>query len=118
MSDRDDAIARIRAALRRRSGKDWTVRGGRGTAWGWITIDAPPRRRTWTWPAPGEPPVNTGRLVGYMGPDDAEELRTLLGLDYVHPQGVSIPSSNAHRREYMERAEAGFTTKIAACYWD
>jgi hypothetical protein len=37
------------------------VTGGRGTAWGWITIDAPPKRRTWQWvqtdtpvpPAPG-----------------------------------------------------------------
>lgn len=45
--DRNEAIDRIRKGLRRRSGKAWTVRGGRGTAWGWIRVEAPPRRRTW-----------------------------------------------------------------------
>lgn len=45
VNDRDDAIRRIRQALRRRSGKAWSVTGGRGTAWGWITITAPPRRQ-------------------------------------------------------------------------
>lgn len=45
---RDSAISTIRAALRRRSGKAWSVTGGRGTAWGWITIEAPPARRTWS----------------------------------------------------------------------
>ncbi len=44
--DRDEAIARIRTALKRRSGKAWSVTGGRGTAWGWITVEAPPARRT------------------------------------------------------------------------
>ncbi len=34
--DRDEAIKRIRAALKRRSGKLWSVTGGRGTSWGWI----------------------------------------------------------------------------------
>lgn len=45
--DRNEAIQRIKTALRRRSGKAWSVTGGRGTAWGWINIDAPPARRTW-----------------------------------------------------------------------
>jgi hypothetical protein len=48
MNDRDEAIQRIKAALKRRSGKVWSVRGGSGTAWGWITVDAPPARRTWS----------------------------------------------------------------------
>lgn len=47
--DRDVAIKRIKTALKKRSGKDWSVKGGRGTAWGWIKIDAPPRRKTWDW---------------------------------------------------------------------
>ncbi len=47
MLDRDDAITQIRAALKQRSGKTWSITGGKGTAWGWITVDAPPRRRTW-----------------------------------------------------------------------
>jgi hypothetical protein len=58
-NDRDAAIKRIKTALQRRSGKTWSVTGGRGTAWGWITIDAPPRRRTWRWlqTSTPEPPV-------------------------------------------------------------
>lgn len=42
--DRNETIKRIKDALKRRSGKPWSVTGGRGTAWGWITIDAPPAR--------------------------------------------------------------------------
>ena len=44
--DRAGTIKAIRKSLKRRSGKPWSVTGGRGTAWGWITIDAPPSRRT------------------------------------------------------------------------
>jgi hypothetical protein len=47
--DRDEAIKRIKAALKRRSGKAWSVTGGKGTAWGWIEIDATPKNRTWQW---------------------------------------------------------------------
>ena len=36
----NDACKRINAALKRRSGKDWSVTYGRGTDYGWITIDA------------------------------------------------------------------------------
>ena len=42
--DRSEAIERIRKALKRRSGKTWSVTGGRGTAWGWIHVSAPPAR--------------------------------------------------------------------------
>jgi hypothetical protein len=44
--DRDETIKAIRTALKRRSGKTWSVTGGRGTAGGWINISAPPRRCT------------------------------------------------------------------------
>ena len=43
--DRAEVIKTIRAALRRRSGKNWSVRGDTGTAWGWIDISSPPARR-------------------------------------------------------------------------
>jgi hypothetical protein len=45
--DRNEAIAKIKKGLKVRSGKTWSVKGGRGTSWGWIDIDAPPKRRTW-----------------------------------------------------------------------
>src|SRR5438552_17215199 len=45
-TERNATIKAIRDALKRRSGKQWSVTGGRGTAWGWIHIEAPPARRT------------------------------------------------------------------------
>ena len=87
--ERDEAISEIRAALKRRSGKTWSVTGDRGTAWGWITIDAPPARRT---------------EKTHMTTADREELARLLGLNDVHFQGVSIPASSQYRQEYVDRA--------------
>jgi thioesterase domain-containing protein len=101
--DRDETIAAIRAALKKRSGKPWSVTGGRGTAWGWIRISAPPAR---------------SREFGSMTAADAAELTTLLSLDRAHDQGVSVPASWEHRREYLERAHGRPVTAIAQAYWD
>lgn len=102
MSDRDEAIATIRAELRRRSGRTWSVTGGRGTSWGWLTITAPPARRE----------------RGVMTDADAAELGTLLALGHsAHGQGVLVPASSAHRREYVERA-AGRPAVETPAYWD
>lgn len=38
-------------------------------------------------------------------------------LDGTH-QGESIPASNAHYREYLERAEGLPVTQVAEPYWD
>jgi hypothetical protein len=128
MNDRDETIKRIRTALYRRSGKQWNVTGGRGTAWGWITIDAPPKRRTAhsrikagaTMNRPEDyETVNTGEPNGYMTVEDQAELATLLGLDKPQCwQGISVPSSSAHYQEFTERAEGRPVTKIAEAYWD
>lgn len=99
--DRNDAIAQIRDALRERSGKQWSVTGGRGTAWGWITIEAPPRRR-----------VN-----GSMTTEDAAELAKLLDLDCVGGT-VSIPASDDYRAEYIARAKGETPTTYGRPYWD
>lgn len=91
--DRDEAIKRIRAALKRRSGKDWSVTGDRGTACGWIHVQAPPKRRI---------------EFGYTSPEECDELARLFGLRTVHCQGVSI---NPDAREwYVGRAENGEPT--------
>lgn len=127
ITDRDVAIAEIRKALRDRSGKAWSVKGGRGTAWGWLTIDAPPRRCTFESRETGETDafglpvyewVDTGEPGGDMGPEDRRELAELLGLESVHPQGVSIPASADHRREYVARARGERPTVIGEQYWD
>lgn len=101
--DRDEAISRIKAALKRRSGKAWSVRGGQGTAWGWITIMAQPKRLV---------------EFGYMSDADRAELATLLGLESVHQQGVNVAASSEYRREYVDRAEGRQPSVIAEPYWD
>lgn len=128
--DRDEAIARIRKALRQRSGKAWSVTGGRGTAWGWITIDAPPARRTWKYePPPGKTPGETmpgeyveverpGEPWGHTSPAERAELAALLGLERVHHQGVSIAASSDYRIEYVDRAEGRAPSKTGTPYWD
>ncbi len=128
-NDRDDTIRRIRSALQRRSGKSWSVTGGRGTAWGWITIDAPPARRTWgnrlkPDASPAQLPedyeeYDTGELGRYSSPVDRDELGKLLGLDGpAHCQGVSIAASSDYYREYIDRAEGRTPAKVAQPYWD
>lgn len=110
ITDRNAVIARIKAALKARSGKTWSVTGGRGTAYGWITIDAPPARRTATRDS------ETGGE--YTTKADRSELAALLGLDSVHLQGVSIAASSDHYREYVDRAEGRTPRAIAQAYWD
>ena len=100
--DRGDAIRTIRTELRRRSGKAWSVTGGRGTSWGWITISAPPARRD---------------RDGMTGEDRAE-LAGLLGLTRAHYQGVTVPASSVHYREDLARARGLKPAVIAEPYWD
>lgn len=108
MQDRDAAIKAIRTALRERTGRTWSVTGGRGTAWGWITITAPPARR-------GE--------YGNMNADDAETLHKALDLPphscgTYSNQSVSIPASSAYRDEYIARAEGRTPLEYGTQYWD
>lgn len=128
MIDRNETIQAIKAALKRRSGKAWSVTGGRGTSWGWIKIDAPPARCTWSHrlragavaDRPEDYEEYDALQPGHnMSPQDREELGRLLGLDSTaHHQGVSIPASSAHYQEYIERAQGKTPSKIAGRYWD
>ena len=97
--DRDKTISRIRKDLKDRSGKAWSVKGGRGTAWGWITVDVPARREE----------NRAAELI---------ELAGLMGLDNVHHQGISIPSSRTYHAEYVDRAEGRKPAVVAKPYWD
>ena len=101
-ADLDTTIARIRTALRKRSGKAWSVRRGEGTAYGWITIEAPPSRQ----------------VDGANTTEELAELAALLGLETVHHQGESIPSGGAYRAEYIDRAEGRTPSVIGQQYWD
>lgn len=101
---RDEAIAKIRAALKARSTKRWSVRGGRGTSWGWITIIAPPARCA---------------DHGGMTDDDCKDLGELFVLDHpAHFQGISVAASSHYRREYVSRAEGREPDVRGEPYWD
>lgn len=132
--DRNEAIKRIRTALQKRSGKAWSVTGGRGTAWGWLTIDAPPARRTWhfeirddapftddagnviPWEQRGDWTNIPGKTTGSASPDERRELAQLLGKDWCHQQGESVPPGAW--MEYVERAEGKTPTKVYVPDWD
>lgn len=125
--NRDEAIREIRAALKRRSGKSWSVTGGRGTAWGWIDINIPPKDRVWHSREVGTD-INGNPVYewyidrtepGSMGPGDRKWLTDLLGLSSkVSHQGQSIPASSLHYQEYVDRANGRTPTVTGYQYWD
>jgi hypothetical protein len=93
MAERNKAIKLIRAALRRRSGKAWSVRGGTGTACGHIYICAPPRRC----------------IDGfYMTPEEAAELHELLGFGGV-VRSTSGATCLGDYSEYIDRANGTYS---------
>ena len=104
-TSRNATIKTIRTALKARSGKTWSVKGDRGSAWGWITIAAPPARMVDGW---------------LMTDEDRAELAALLGLDtvMVQGQGVLIPAADDYYVEYMNRAQGVESLVNGKPYWD
>lgn len=103
--DRTETITRIKQALKQRTGRQWSVTGGRGTAWGWITIKAVAK--------------HAANAYGDLTPSDQQQLAELLGLDRpVHNQGVSIPAGSDYYQEYVDRAEGRTPSVIGRPYWD
>ncbi len=111
--ERKEAIAAIKTALKRRSGKTWSVTGGTGTGWGWLTISAPPARCTWKYRLlPGHidrshkdwEAYDSGETGWYISPAERQELADLLGLDSpIHDQGQLVDSMNWEN--WIDRAE-------------
>ena len=129
MNDRNDTIKAIKTALQRRSGKQWSVTGGRGTAWGWISITAPPARRTAGHElTPGAVDLPENYVVNdnlfpaggaSMTTADRKELGELLGLDRLsYDSGENVASQGNYYREYIDRAEGRTPSVIAQPYWD
>jgi hypothetical protein len=100
---RDEIIVAIRKNLRARTGRGWSVKGGRGTSWSWITITAPPARQD---------------RYGCMTDDDAQALADALGLDAAHRQGVSVPGQNDYRQEYLDRSAGQVPSRTGVPNWD
>lgn len=101
---RNEIIQRLRKGLKAKTGKSWSVTGGRGTSYGWIEIASPPRRRT--------------EDFGRMTDQDREELGKAFGLPPVHSQGISIPSQTDFQRYYLELLEEGRTDVQPRADWD
>jgi len=105
MLNRDETIERIRAALKKKTGKTWSVSGGRGTSWGWITVQAPPKRRVFhdpnpkweVWDLKCEEPryferlPKEGETGWYTSDAERQEIASAFGLDSpVHFQGLMV----------------------------
>lgn len=101
--DLDTAISEIKAALKRRSPKSWSVTGvRRGTAYGHIYITAPPSRRN-----------NFGTITE----EENKELHELFGISnergVIDCDGISIMGWHNQYEEYIDRAN-GRTPRVYA----
>jgi hypothetical protein len=116
ITNRDETIKRIRTALKARTGRTWSVRGGRGTAWGWITVSAPPARLVCRYAC--GPTCSHDRYT--LSADDEALLALALGFVEGRStyQGVSIAASSDYYREYIDRAEGRAPSVIGTPYWD
>lgn len=138
---RDTFIKAVKKALQTRSGKTWSVTGGRGTAYGWVTISVPPKRlgcarfhdadRDRICAACGgsalygvgsifcEKHVCTDKCyTGYIQPEDRAELAALLGFSVIHAQGVNVASRIIAYREFLARAEGREVEEMFVPDWD
>jgi len=101
----DDACKILRRLLRERTGRDWSVTRGRGTASSWLRIHAPPKRR-------GE--------FDYLTIEDQILLSAALGT-HVHTQGESMRPCSGSQGSYVFRS-AGVPVpddwRISAPSWD
>lgn len=110
---RDATIQAIRAALKRRSGKDWSVKGGRGSDWGWLRITAPLRRRV---RIHGDPfPEETAQVTL----EDRTELAELLGFPGETDSPYRrVPDTPDYYREFIDRAEGRVPSVCGVWIWD
>jgi len=102
--DTDEAVKRIRTALKHRTGTTWSVTRGKGTGYCWLKVAAPPSRRVghdrnpaWNcWdmesdePPYFERPKATGDLVAHTSNADAQILAGIFGKPRHHCQPMSI----------------------------
>lgn len=114
--DTDETIKRLRVALKKATGRAWSVTRGRGTAYSWITIDAPKNRRVYRFhetvdrDACGMPKFvdvyDPAYEWGHMGIEDRQLLAGVLGLDRdIHHQGILIAPERETRWRYVSAAE-------------
>ena len=114
---REGVIKELRRALKARTGLTWSVTGGKGTAYGWIRIDAPPKERRFD--STGTVELTGTGPCGYMSLKRRKMLADALGLGQpTHCQGESIPSQYDYQQEYLERANGLVPSVKGVAQWD
>lgn len=85
-------------ALKEATGRSWSVKHGSGTGYGYVSVDAPPKRRVCEWD--GKTRATTGH--GYSCEDDRQVLGNLLNDGRpAHSQGETIsPDPGCRERAY------------------
>lgn len=103
--DLDVFVKTLRKLLRARTGRDWSVSRGRGTAYSWCHIKAPKARSIDDW--------------GRLSVEDQIVLGSVLGTR-VHEQGESIRTEAGVRGWYLLKAIGANTDgwHVAGPSWD
>jgi hypothetical protein len=103
--DIDLFVKTLRKVLRERTGRDWSVTRGRGTAYSWCRIKAPKARATDDW--------------GRLSVEDQVVLGSVLG-QWVGTQGESIRTEAGVRGWYILKAIGASTDgwHVAEPGWD
>lgn len=100
--NRNDVIAKIKAALKFR-GLRYSVTGGRGTGWGWITIDLLPS------------------VYKKLNDEERETAYHELGNNFGEDHGytsINIPANMGYYHEYIDRANGRTPSVRGVPYWD
>lgn len=100
----DEAVREIRAGLKARTGKTWSVRNGRGTGWGWLRVSSPPKRCD---------------ELGRMPETEVAELAEALGIaPHLARNGVQVINTPDAYTEFVDRAWGREPSAIGRPYWD
>lgn len=99
--NRSEVTKMIKGFLKARTGRDWSVTGGTGTAWGWLRITAP-----------------KGRKVDFRATmEDQILLGLAMGCDWPQ-ESFSVASSDGHWLAALQRAAGLEVTGSEVPYWD
>ncbi len=129
VADRNQIMKEMKKRLELRSGMKWSVRGGKGTAYGWLHISAPPSRKKYRHIDKVIGVNIRGREIyeevfdeaaeyGSPGPVDRHILALLLNKDHRSNGDWGVPSSRAYYVEFLARCAGRIPSVNATPYWD
>lgn len=103
--DLTEYTKRLRQVLRMRTGRPWSVKVGTGTAYCWVKVEAPPKRRT---------------VRGYAPTAEDQALLEAATGESAHSQGFNIPPTRGYQAALLLHAATGDGSAIqrAEHGWD